>query len=542
MGVINGGVINGDAAEPLNGEKVKGLKYIVLGVNIAFFALMAAVLPTQFEENDDIVMAMIANGAYSGSPDCHLVYINVIYGAVLAFLYGLTKAVEWYTLAFAALHVVSMSVLVYCILTTENRSPWERWLWIIVLYVLWARIIIALQFTTTAGLVCLAGCMLLLRESKKARWSGVVLVVIAALVRFMAAGLVGLLMAPIIVYTYRLNWRKYTAVVVMLMAVVGCRMVNRHVYESDPEWKYYREYNQLRAQLNDNPNAYQLQPEQLPEGVEWTDYKLLLNFIPDPEQIDLPTIRQISAVVDNMPIQSQMQNLHRLDKYAVELAILMALLVLMILTTGNRSKYIFLILYSFFMAALMIHVSLDGFLKNRVFLCMLMPLLMTDFMLLPKTTGLKRRWGIVIALLCLSGWYGYQIHFERQKERYTREFWELLQRPLLEYMSADTYLVTIGSSMHVEAMNPWHIWPYECRKYTLGWMTWLPHNKTMGHSYKALLRDEMYVFTDRNYEDENSKLSVIRSQIEHHYGVRTEVKWKIRNGRFAIVKVNALEE
>ena len=297
---------------------MKGLKYIVLGVNIAFFALMAAVLPTQFEENDDIVMAMIANGAYSGSPDCHLVYINVIYGALLAFLYGLTKAVEWYTLAFAALHVVSMSVLVYCILTTENRSPWERWLWIIVLYVLWARIIVALQFTTTAGLVCLAGCMLLLRESKKARWSGVVLVVIAALVRFMAAGLVGLLMAPIIVYTYRLNWRKYIAVVVMLMAVVGCRMVNRHVYESDPEWKYYREYNQLRAQLNDNPNAYQLQPEQLPEGVEWTDYKLLLSFIPDPEQIDLPTIRQISAVVDNMPIQSQMQNLHRLDKYAVE--------------------------------------------------------------------------------------------------------------------------------------------------------------------------------------------------------------------------------
>ena len=301
---------------------------------------MATVLPLQFEENDDVVMAMIANGTYSGSPDCHLVYINVIYGAVLAFLYGITKAVEWYTLAFAALHVVSMSVLVYCILTTENRSSWERWLWSIVLYVLWARIIVALQFTTTAGLVCLAGCMLLLRESKKARWSGVMLVVIAALIRFMAAGLVGLLMAPIIVYTYRLNWRKYMAVVVMLMTVVGCRMVNRYVYESDPEWRYYREYNQLRAQLNDNPNAYKLQPEQLPEGVEWVDYRLLLSFLPDPERINLPTIRQISAVVDNMPIQSQMQNLHRLERYAVELTILAVLLVLMILTTGNRTKYI----------------------------------------------------------------------------------------------------------------------------------------------------------------------------------------------------------
>ena len=309
----------------------------------------------QFEENDDIVMAMIANGTYSGSPDGHLVYINVIYGAVLAFLYGLTRAVEWYTLAFAALHVLSMSVLVYCILTTENRSSWERWLWLIVLYVLWARIIVALQFTTTAGLVCLAGCMLLLRESKKARWSGVLLVVIAALIRFIAAGLVGLLMAPIIVYTYRLEWRKYMAVVVMLMAVVGCRMVNRYVYESDPEWKYYREYNQLRAQLTDNPNAYKLQPEQLPEGVEWMDYRLLLSFLPDPERIDLPTIRQISAVVDNMPIKMQAQNLHRLNRYAVELTILAVLLVLMILTTGNRTKYIFLILYSLFIVALMIH-------------------------------------------------------------------------------------------------------------------------------------------------------------------------------------------
>lgn len=521
---------------------IKGLKYIILGVNIAFFALMAAVLPMQFEENDDIVMAMIANGTYSGSPDCHLVYINVIYGAVLAFLYGLTKAVEWYTFSFAVLHVLSMSVLVYCILTTENRSSWERWLWIIVLYVLWARIIVAFQFTTTAGLVCLAGCMLLLRESKKARWSGVVLVVIAALIRFMAAGLVGLLMAPIIVYTYRLNWRKYMAVVVMLMAIVGCRYVNAKVYNDDPEWKYYREYNQLRAQLNDNPNAYKLQPEQLPEGVEWEDYRLLLGFIPDPEKIDLPTIRQIRAVVGDVPFKDQAKNLLRLEKYWVELAILAVLLVLMILTTGNRSKYIFLILYSLFMVVLMIHVSLDGFLKNRVFLCMLMPSLMTDFMLLPKTTGLKRRWGIVVALLGLSGWYGYQIHQERLTSQYCRLYWDKLQRPLLELVPGDTYLVTIGSHMMVDAMNPWHIWPFECRKYTLGWTTWLPLNKTMGHSYRALLRDEMYVFTDRNYEDENAKLAIVRAQIEKHYGVRTEVQWKIRNGRFAIVKVNASEE
>ncbi len=192
---------------------------------------MAWLLPLGFEENDDVMMAMIANGTYSGSPDYHLVYINVIYGAVLAALYSLTTAIEWYTLCFAILHICSMSVISYCILTTPNRARWERILWLIVLYVLWTRVIVALQFTTTAGLVCLAGCMLLLRGSWQARWSGVLLVIVAALIRFMAAGLVGLLMAPIIVYTYRLEWRKYIAVVVMLTAVVGCRMANKAVYD-----------------------------------------------------------------------------------------------------------------------------------------------------------------------------------------------------------------------------------------------------------------------------------------------------------------------
>ena len=516
---------------------MKGLKYIVLACNIAFFAVMAALLPMGFEENDDVMMAMIANGTYSGVPDFHLVYINVLYGWVLTLLYSLTTAIEWYTLAFAALHVLSLSILAYCVLTTPNRAKWERVLWLIVLYVLWARIIVALQFTTTAGLVTLAGCMLLLRESAKARWTGVVMVIIGALIRFMADGLVGLLMAPIILYTYRLEWRKYIAIVAMLTAVVGCRVVNHAVYDHDPEWKYFRAYNQLRAQLNDNPNAYKMTVSQLPEGVDPMDYQLLLRFVPDAEQIDLPAMRQLSAKVGEVPFKQQLQNVHRLDKYAVEVAILLALLILMILTTGNRSKYIFLMLYTLFIIVLIVHVSLDGFLKNRVFLCMLMPMMLTDFMLLPNTTGLKRRWGIGIAIAVMSVWYGYQIYEERVTADYNRYSWTHLQQPLLEYVPDDGYVTTIGTSMMMEATNPWHIWPYQSRKYTLGWLTWCPLNKPIGHSYRALLRDDMYVFTDVNYVHEHTALQRVCEQIEKHYGVPTEIVWKCRNGKYALVKV-----
>lgn len=520
----------------------KYLKYIVLLFNIIFFALLAWLLPLGFEENDDVMMAMIANGTYSGVPDYHLVYINVLYGFVLAGLYSLTKVIEWYTLSFAMLQILSMSALVYCILTTTNRAKWERVIWLIVLYVLWARIIVALQFTTTAGLICLAGCMLLLRESPKARWSGVAFVIVAALIRFMAAGLVGLLMAPIIVYTYRFHWRKYIAIVVMLTAVVGCRITNHMVYDHDPEWKYFRAYNQLRAQLNDNPNAYKMTTSQLPEDVDPMDYQLLLRFVPDGEQIDLPVIRQLSATVGDVPFKQQLQNLHRLDKYAVEVAILLALLVLMILTTGNRDKRIFLGLYTLFIIVLIVHVSLDGFLKNRVFICMLVPMLATDFMLLPNTTGLKRRWGIGVAMVILSGWYSYQIYQETIVASHNRYVWTHLQQPLLEYVPDDAYVTTIGTSMMMEATNPWHVWPYSCRKYTLGWLTWCPLNKPIGHSYRALLREDVYVFTHINYTHEHTALKRVCEQIDKHYGVPSEIVWKCRNGGYALVRVKVVED
>ena len=513
------------------------MKTNILLANVIFFVLMALVLPLGFEENDDVMMAMIANGTYCGVPDFHLVYINVLYGALLTFFYSLTSAVEWYTLFFAILHIVSMSVLVYCVLTTPHRARWERVLWLIVLYVLWARCIGAFQFTTTAGMVCIAGCMLLLRESTQARWSGVALVIIAALIRFFAAGLVGLLMAPIILYTYRLEWRKYIPIVVMLTAVVGCRVVNLATYDRDPEWRYFWQYNQLRAQLNDNPNAYQMTASQLPEDIDPMDYQMLMRFLADGEQMDLPALRQLSASVGEVPFSQQLQNLHRLDKYAVEIVILMALLVLMMLTTGNRDKRIFLVIYTLFIVAISIYVSLDGFLKNRVFICMLLALLTTDFMLLPDTTGRKRRWGIGFAMIVLSAWYGYQIYEERTTSDYNRYLWTHLQQPLLNYLPDNAYVTTIGTSMMMEAANPWQVWPYAFHKYSLGWTTFIPLNKPLGHSYRTFLRDDVYIFTDVNYTRPHTALQRVCEQMEKHYGVPVTIDWKVKNGKYALVQL-----
>ena len=312
--------------------------------------------------------------------------------------------------------------------------------------------------------------------------------------------------------------------------------------KGEAEWRYYREYNQLRAQLNDDPNAYSMRPSQLPEGIDWIDFQLLLRFVPDAEQIDLAAIRQLSAVVNQVPLKKQWRNLHRLDKYAVEVAILLTLLVLMILTTGNRTKWLFLILYTVFVVTLIIHLSLDGFLKNRVFLCMLLPILLTDFFLLPNTTGLKRRWGIGLAMVVLSGWYGYQIYQETIVAGHNRYLWERLQQPVLAYVPEGTYVTTIGTSMMMEAANPWHIWPFGYHKYTLGWMTCNPLNKPLGHSYRTLLRDDMYIFTDIAYQREHSAVNRICEQIEKHYGVPTRIRPICHNGKYELLQIKVKNE
>ncbi len=128
-------------------------KWLILLVNALFFALMAWLLPIRFEVNDDAMMCMIANGKFTSVPDGHLVYINAIYGWVLAKLYGWIPAVEWYTLLFCVLHVVSVTGIVCAVLKNKEIQNGLKAIFLFFVYVIWIRIIIDFQFTTTAGLL-----------------------------------------------------------------------------------------------------------------------------------------------------------------------------------------------------------------------------------------------------------------------------------------------------------------------------------------------------------------------------------------------------
>ena len=115
-----------------NIKRLIGNKWFVLLFNAAVFALMAWLLPMHYEDNDDVYMCMIANGGLSGTPDGHLVYINALYGWIIAGLYRVTRIIEWYSLAFCVLHVFSISSIVLLVIKDCRMRPLLKFLFFFV--------------------------------------------------------------------------------------------------------------------------------------------------------------------------------------------------------------------------------------------------------------------------------------------------------------------------------------------------------------------------------------------------------------------------
>ncbi len=149
---------------------------LVVLFTAGLFCLLSWLLPLRFYGNDDVGMCLIANGSYTATPDCHLIFINAIYGYILKILYSLPFDLEWYTILFSILHILSISIIAYYILTEVSRSKLVKIVSIIVLFIIEARLIRSFQWTSTAGLTCATGCLMLLKKlrmSKMSVWGGI---------------------------------------------------------------------------------------------------------------------------------------------------------------------------------------------------------------------------------------------------------------------------------------------------------------------------------------------------------------------------------
>lgn len=252
----------------LNNLESNNLVVLALSLlwNIAVFVLFIFIVKPVFDSNDDVTLSLLAENAY-GKSDGILLFSNILYTKFLQFLYGITRAVKWYTVIqigaiFASLYSISVILykkLGYLYGTLANT---------LVVSYLGYSLYHTFQFTRTSGICAVAGVLLVFfslkdvsRKPLKAVGilAGELLIFMSAMIRFDSLGTSAIVMSGlgmIIVFELLKNkdWKRIVQYVVVFAAVfsipLAAQVYNQHFYSSD-EMSYYVEYNSVRANLFD---------------------------------------------------------------------------------------------------------------------------------------------------------------------------------------------------------------------------------------------------------------------------------------------------
>ncbi len=237
----------------------------LLLVNLVFAAICLLFCHAHFENNDDFVMMGVVSGLF-GSPDPHMVFINIFLGKFLAFLYSIDRSIPWYVIGQVLTIFLSCLLISYVILDNKPSDK-RRYICLGLFYVFFAyECYVNIQFTKTGGIAAIAGLALIVRNVTKEKISypqivfGFVLSVIGSMIRFnsfmIALSAAG---AFYLVYLYfrRPKLKRIVIISVILAAAgafsLGLRLYDTYVYEHTDGWDTYREYNLERAKFLDRP-------------------------------------------------------------------------------------------------------------------------------------------------------------------------------------------------------------------------------------------------------------------------------------------------
>lgn len=240
---------------------------LILVVTLVFFRFV-------YIENDDQAMNFIAAGAF-GSNSEYLVFINILYGYVLKFLYSINENVNWYVISMYGLMLLDWIVIGTVLFKKayQNKSLMQG---AIIFFILWTFSNFGyrfLQFTHVSAITCIAGFLVLIDEWESPRAKniifGMLLVIFGSFIRIDSLGMVGFLFGLYTLWCFlavaikeRWNFRtsqlkkQFLLSMMMLSTVIICGLfsiINTQIYKSDPIWREYLSYNQARSELLDYP-------------------------------------------------------------------------------------------------------------------------------------------------------------------------------------------------------------------------------------------------------------------------------------------------
>jgi len=512
---------------------------LILFLNILFFSLSAYFLPISFETNDDLAMCLISSGAYTGIPEARLVFIHYFYGLVLAFFYKAFKGIEWYTVSFCIIHIISLSIIIFSFINS-NKIKSAKFISIILLYVLELTNIQSLQFTSTAGIAAFAGILLLFERKKVFVICGLVLFFIATFVRFHSAMVVLLLMLPFFIYKVYPDIRKHLKILIpVVISIFGAfllQIIDKQAYNVE-NWSYYREYNEVRGYILGNPNRLLIIDNIPPSVISQGDYWLFLNHFIDNEYVDLARLREIRELIADISIMAKLRNIIPfLGTYKWTLSIILVSSIIFFVSTENKKKKIFIPLFLIYLSIVLLYTSLDGIISKRVFMALFFPIVyfiyINDSIFSKKV--MRVIYIIIIAFLNIN--FLSNIYQIKKYNKYMEVFIGEQNAVIERIKGKNTRIFNFCIDLQIEKLcSPFHVREYfsDFSLVGTGWFTNIPYSNRYKNLYLTLLEAETYLFVAK---PNVIAANLIQDALFIHYNRDSRLKVALQSTNYLLIK------
>lgn len=260
--------LRGKIPSPLQGD----LFFLLLLT--AFYALLLFFIKPVDAINDDWGMYSILSGAYTGTPDAHVMFFLYPLSFLLSKLYTMWSFIPWYGLFQHTVQVLCLYMVYRRILRIRQRHNPQAALWppalttfLLLFFIVNLNVMAEAQYTTTAGLAAAAALFCFITSRVNQSNAGFFLDNIPTLlfswVSFSMRQNIFYLMLPMAgmlwlckwILAYKNEYEKATAKLLgfALLLVSGLGLLwgaNAAAYSSD-EWSDFRKINHYRERVGD---------------------------------------------------------------------------------------------------------------------------------------------------------------------------------------------------------------------------------------------------------------------------------------------------
>lgn len=453
-------------------------------ISIIIFIISIYFIPIRFEENDDIVMLLLASGRYTGDLESNLIFIHPLYGAFLNLLYSISNRFEWYTILFIIFHFFSYIIVIYEILKIRLNKFFKI---IIVLFytILTLNLIINLQFTTVSFTLLIAGFIVLDNQKIYKIIISFILIFIASLIRYEASMLFFLILMPFILFTSLQKKYKSNILYLLIFLIINLIVHYSNEFFKDNEWKNYDEFNRIRTKINDNSLAnYDVKIYE--DVCSDEQFYLFKEFYIDHQVFDTNKLKIIFSKVNKKNnFSDYLENtIKQIKNFKYELILASIILLILLYYTKDYTRAFGILIYLISLFCLFIFITIDSNVKLRVFYGFILSFLYI-YIIYIKSLKFNRVNYILLSFFTVLFSYFYSRRFYEKYHQSTvnKKVYSTQLKKIEEHNNIfpNQYILPFSNELLLEYSNPFRV-SQTFKSTNLifnGWLVKSPHNNKL---------------------------------------------------------------